>query len=233
MRGLQGLLFDKDGTLFDFQASWGRATAALIDDLAEGDRACAARLEAALCFDGQNLRFARESAVIAGTLDDVLGLIAPVLPALPRSELVARLEDMAHRAEMAEAVPLRPLLRRFAAAGLHLGVATNDGEAPARAHLARAGVLGVFGFVAGYDSGFGAKPDPGMCAAFARAAGIAPDAVAMVGDSAHDLVAGRSAGMRTVAVLTGVATADDLAPLADIVLPDIGHLPVLLGLPEG
>jgi phosphoglycolate phosphatase len=47
----------------------------------------------------------------------------------------------------------------------------------------------------------------------------------MVGDSRHDLIAGRAAGMPVVAVLTGVAGADELAPVADAVLPDIGHLP--------
>ncbi|MGB5558750.1 MAG: HAD hydrolase-like protein, partial [Paracoccaceae bacterium] len=36
--------------------------------------------------------------------------------------------------------------------------------------------------------------------------------------------AGRGAGMQTVAVLTGVASADDLRGHADVVLPDIGHL---------
>ena len=43
-------------------------------------------------------------------------------------------------------------------------------------------------------------------------------------DSLHDLEAGRAAGMRTVAVLTGVAVAAQLAPHADVVLPDIGAL---------
>ena len=47
----------------------------------------------------------------------------------------------------------------------------------------------------------------------------------MVGDSTHDLRAGRAAGMRAVAVLTGLAEADELAPLADAVLPDVSHLP--------
>ena len=47
----------------------------------------------------------------------------------------------------------------------------------------------------------------------------------MVGDSRHDLAAGRAAGLTTVAVLTGVAVAEDLADLADAILPDISHLP--------
>jgi phosphoglycolate phosphatase len=64
-----------------------------------------------------------------------------------------------------------------------------------------------------------------MCLAFAAACGIEPRRVAMVGDSRHDLQAGRAAGMRTVAVLTGIAGARDLSPLADVVLADIAALP--------
>ncbi|MEH6752099.1 MAG: HAD hydrolase-like protein, partial [Paracoccaceae bacterium] len=50
----------------------------------------------------------------------------------------------------------------------------------------------------------------------------------MVGDSHHDLLAGRRAGMQTLGVLTGTALAADLAPMADAVLPDIGHIPAWL-----
>ncbi len=230
MKGLQGLLFDKDGTLFDFQASWGQATAGLIADLAGGDRALAARLEAVLGFDGARRRFRRESLAIAGTSEEVRAALAPVLPWMAGSALEERLAAMAAGATMAEAVPLRPLISRLGAAGLRIGLATNDGEMSAREHLRRVGVIGGFDFIAGFDSGFGAKPAPGMVLAFLRAMGLAPEAVAMVGDSTHDLLAGRAAGMRTVAVLTGVAEAEDLAPLADVVVPDIGHLPGLLDL---
>ncbi|MGL4237933.1 HAD family hydrolase, partial [Tabrizicola sp.] len=101
----------------------------------------------------------------------------------------------------------------------------NDSEAPARQHLANHGITDCFDFIAGYDSGHGAKPAPGMCLAFARAFALDPARVAMVGDSRHDLEAGRAAGMRTVAVLTGIAKRDELSPHADVVLPDIGAIP--------
>jgi phosphoglycolate phosphatase len=52
----------------------------------------------------------------------------------------------------------------------------------------------------------------------------------MVGDSTHDLHAGRAAGMVCVAVLTGVADRDELAPHADVVLDTIADLPRWLGL---
>jgi phosphoglycolate phosphatase len=47
----------------------------------------------------------------------------------------------------------------------------------------------------------------------------------MVGDSQHDLHSGREAGMRVVAVLTGLAGREELSALADVVLPDVSHLP--------
>jgi phosphoglycolate phosphatase len=126
---------------------------------------------------------------------------------------------------MSEAVPLRPLLSALRGRGLRLGVATNDSEAPARQHLANHGITDCFDFISGYDSGHGAKPGPGMCLAFASQLGLDPARVAMVGDSRHDLEAGRAAGMRVVAVLTGVARREDLEPHADVVLPDIGAIP--------
>ena len=52
-----------------------------------------------------------------------------------------------------------------------------------------------------------------MLLAFADAVGIAPARIVMVGDSTHDLHAGRAAGMQTVGVLTGLAGAETLAPL--------------------
>jgi phosphoglycolate phosphatase len=126
---------------------------------------------------------------------------------------------------MSEAVPLRPLLAALRGQGLRLGVATNDSEAPARQHLANHGITDCFDFISGYDSGHGAKPGPGMCLAFARQLGLEPARVAMVGDSRHDLEAGRAAGMRTIAVLTGIARHDELEPHADVVLADIGAIP--------
>lgn len=229
MPRVSGILFDKDGTLFDFHASWGEWAARQLDELACGDRALVERMARALDFDPDARRFGRGSPVIAGTPETVVETLAPHVPEHPREALHARLVAGASEARMVPAVPLAPLLARLRRHGLRLGVATNDAEAPARAHLEAAGAREYFDFVAGFDSGHGAKPAPGVLLAFARAAGLAPGAVLMVGDSRHDMLAGRAAGMRTAGVLTGPATRDDLAPVADVVLRDIGELPALLG----
>lgn len=225
VRKLDALLFDKDGTLFDFQSTWGAWAQVLIDRLAGTDPARRAALALALAFDPATRRFLPHSPVIAGTGREAAECVARGLGGGDIADLEALMTRLAADAPLAPPVPLAPLLRGLRAQGLILGVITNDSETATHAQLSAAGVAAQFHFIAGYDSGFGAKPDPGPLLAFARRHGLAPARVAMVGDSAHDLIAGRAAGMRTVAVLTGVAGAAELAPLADAVLADIGALP--------
>ncbi len=231
MRKFDGVLFDKDGTLFDFHATWSAWTAGLLDELAAGNKELVAKLAAAIDFDLELARLRPASAVIAGTPGDITRLLLPWVPGQPtEAELLSRLNGLAARARQVEAVPLQAFVARLRGTGLQLGVATNDAEAPARAHLASVGIEADFDFIAGYDSGYGAKPAPGMCLAFAEDQRLEPARCVMVGDSRHDLEAGRRAGMATVAVLTGVAERDELAPLADVVLADISHLPAWLGI---
>lgn len=230
MASFDAILFDKDGTLYDFQSSYGGWARGLVTELAQGDADLAACLAAEIDLDLATERFAPTSVAIAGTADEIAMAFLPHLPAntVP-SEVLARIDASAAHAPMREAVPLRPFLDGLNGLGYGLGVVTNDSEAPARAHLEYSGILDCFGFVAGYDSGHGAKPAPGQLLAGAKALGAQPDRVIMVGDSQHDLLAGRAAGMATVGVLTGVAVSEDLAPLADVVLPDIGAIPRWLG----
>ncbi len=225
MADIQAVLFDKDGTLFDFHATWSNWARRLMLDLADGDESRASALGRAVGYELATGAFAPDSPIIAMTPHEIAEELVPHLPGVELSALAARMNAMAAEAAMIEAVPLAPLLAGLQARGLRLGLVTNDSEVPARAHLKGAGIIGHFEFIAGYDSGHGAKPGPGQLLAFAKATGIAPAQVVMVGDSRHDLQAGRAAGMRCVAVLTGVAKAPELRPLADVVLPDVGHLP--------
>lgn len=234
---LAGIVFDKDGTLFDFHATWSVWTQGLLEELAAGDAAVARRLGDAIGYRfaeaGIAAGFAAHSPVIAATPQIIAEALLPHLPGREAGALVTLMNTRAAATAQIPAVPLRPLLAALLGRGLRLGLATNDAEAPARAHLAAAGIADQFDFVAGYDSGYGAKPEPGPLLAFAQALKLEPGRVVMVGDSAHDLVAGRRAGMRTLGVLTGPAAADELAPYADVVLPDIGGIPAWLDAQAG
>jgi phosphoglycolate phosphatase len=220
LRMIEALIFDKDGTLFDFRLSWGAWTRNLLAELGDAD----GRLAQVLRYDPARNDFAPVSPVIAMTTPEIADILLPHLPGLPLSELLVRMNQLAADAPMVPAVDLPAVLGVLRARGLKLGLATNDTEIPARRHLAGAGVLELFDFVAGCDSGFGGKPAPGQLLAFVQQCGLTPARVAMVGDSLHDLDSGRAAGMKAVAVLTGIATRADLEAHADVVLTNIGDL---------
>ncbi|WP_282168768.1 HAD family hydrolase [Ruegeria atlantica] len=225
---IDAILFDKDGTLFDFADTWGGFGRSVLEKLSDGDQKRAAELGRAIGFDPVSEEYADDSIVIAGTVEEIAEALAPYFPDMPSDELIDILNTESATATQAPAVPLVPFLDALRQAGLKLGVATNDGEMPALQHLASVGIRDHFDFVAGYDSGHGFKPGPGQLIAFATHVGVDPSRVAMVGDSLHDLQAGRAAGMTTIGVLTGLAPAEALAPMADVVLPDIGHIPAWL-----
>ncbi|WP_439154775.1 HAD family hydrolase [Yoonia sp.] len=222
---IKGIIFDKDGTLFDFNATWGAWARLMLQAEAGDDPILFTELADVLGFDAANDRFLPGSVVIASTVDIVADHICQVMPHLSKPHLIARMNAGAAQVAQVEAVPLEPYFTGLRARGLHLGIATNDAEAPARKHLERAGVDAHFDFIAGYDSGHGAKPGPGQLLAFATLTGVDPVQCVMVGDSLHDLDAGRAAGMRTIGVLTGPAQRPELAPHADVVLDTIAEIP--------
>lgn len=73
------------------------------------------------------------------------------------------------------------------------------------------------------------KPDPEPLLLAASKAGIEPGQGTYVGDSVHDMAAGKAAGMRTIAALWGPFEPDELAEAgADILAKTPGSLPALL-----
>ena len=231
---IRGIIFDKDGTLLDFDATWRGFVEETLVEVFPHDIALRRRLGDLAGLDPVTGRFRPGSPVVAGSTAEVAALWAPHLPGRDAAELERELDDRAAaavlRGPMAAAADLPALLEGLRARGLALGVATHDSERAARNHMRMLGALEAVDFIAGYDSGHGLKPGPGMVQAFAGAVGIAVEEVAMIGDSLHDLGAGRSAGAGlVVGVLTGPAEEADLAPHADRVLRSIEQLPALLG----
>tara|TARA_R110002051_G_scaffold74641_2_gene135956 strand:- start:15402 stop:16115 length:714 start_codon:yes stop_codon:yes gene_type:complete len=222
---IKGLVFDKDGTLFDFNATWGAWTRGMIASEVGHDQGRIDALANALGFDLEGGVFWPGSIVIAETIDVIADVMLEHLPDVRKSELVDRMRSEAKKVPQVQAAPLWPLLHEIKEMGIVIGVATNDAEDPARAHLAAVDVLDLFDFVAGYDSGYGGKPEPGQLLGFCANTGLAPSDCIMVGDSTHDLNAGRAAGMRTIGVLTGPAPASELRPFADVVLASIADIP--------
>ena len=232
---IRGILFDKDGTLLDFCATWipaYRAAAGEIADLAGG--VDAQTLLAAVGYDAATGRCDPHSVLAAGTNLElatawaaICGLdVELVLPVVERT-----LDESARRDAM-PLVDLGTFFAGLAARGIVIGVATMDGEATARAMLDRFGALGYVSFLCGGDSGCGTKPGPGMVDAFLTATGLRAEEVMVVGDTPHDMEMARAAGAACrVGVLSGAGTREALEPVAHCIIASIANLDDVLRSP--
>ncbi len=225
---IRAIVFDKDGTLVDFQRTWGPATHATISHFADGDQAVLERLAAVSGFVAAERRFLVGSPLIGGATPEFGRLWAQVLgrPATP--DFFAEIDRLFNLTALQHLVPIGEpglVLAALARRGYRIGIMTNDAESNARAQIARLGLDHLVEFIAGHDSGFGAKPGAEPVLAFARAAGVAPSEVAVVGDTIHDLAAARTAGAVAIGVRSGPIPGDLLAPYADALIGSIADLP--------
>jgi phosphoglycolate phosphatase len=228
LMSIAAVLFDKDGTLLDFDGTWGPAFHATIHALANGEEAMMRAQAEALHFSLEEKRFRPTSPIIAGSSASYGELWGEALGRTDFAALKQEIDRLSAVESLKVLMPIgRPpeVLAALQAQGLRLGVATNDSEASARRHVEALGLSPYIEFVVGYDSGHGGKPEPGMVLAFARHLGLAPHQVAMIGDSTHDLHAARAAGALAVGVLSGPASREELAPHADHLFEDISALP--------
>jgi phosphoglycolate phosphatase len=230
---IRGILFDKDGTLVDFQATWFAIGDRMALKAAGGDRQRANALMEVAGYDFAVHAFRADSVFAAGTNADIVALWYPEAGVAERRAIVAGFDSMTAIEGAAQSVPLpgcRETLAVLHGAGLRLGIATNDSTGGAEKTLAALGIAQLFDAAYGYDAVANPKPAPDTIRAFCELTGLRPSQLAMVGDNRHDLEMARAGGCGlAVGVLSGTGTRASLAPLADVVLDSVIELPALLG----
>lgn len=230
-RTISGILFDKDGTLLDYAKSWVPVNYELARIAAKGDEGLARRLLVAGGMDPDTGHVAPDTLLAAGnTVEIAEGMVAAGSP-MTVVELSTLFDGLfAQSASLAVAVTdLAGFFAALHGKGYRLGVASSDNEQSIRQTARRFGFDQYLHYVAGYDSGFGIKPEPGMVLGFCAATGLDPHEVAVVGDNNHDMHMGRRAGAGlTVAVLTGTGSRESLSAASDYCLNDITELHALL-----
>ena len=232
MADIKGILFDKDGTLVDFNTTWLGVADFMAMDAAEGDRWKADRLLAAAGFDFVTKRFKPDSIFASGSNMDVVELWFPRLSDEDQMHAVSRFNEITSVQGSAMAVALPGViaaLRTLHKRSFRMGVATNDSTSGAERTLATLGIAQLFDAAFGYDAVANSKPAPDTVVAFCDLTGLKPSEIAMVGDNRHDLEMARAGGCGlAVGVLSGTGTRDSLAPMADVVLDSVADLPDFL-----
>ncbi|PRD41638.1 HAD family hydrolase [Phyllobacterium phragmitis] len=232
LRAIRAILFDKDGTLVDFNRTWFGISKELARRSAGGDEAKARALLEEGGYDWEAKRFRANSVIAAGTVEDVVDLWHPDASEADRAALIREYNDycVSEGARAAVAIDgLQGALEALRREGYLLGIATNDSEAGARATAEALGLTNLFHTFIGYDTALRPKPHPDPVHHFARATGLEAWNIAMVGDNPHDMETARAADAGyAIGVLSGNSSREVLEPLADAVLPSVADLPAFL-----
>ena len=232
LQGIDLVVFDKDGTLIDFQRMWRGWVQALAADLEE-------RI---------GRPFEAELLELMG-VDPGTGVVHPhgLLAATPMARireavfaalLEARVSGPRAAIALAEAwhapdpvalahpvTDLVDLLGALQASGRRVAVVTSDDRGPTERTLRTLGVEQFVDAIACADDGRPSKPAPDGVHHVCAMTGVPAARTLVVGDAPADLQMGRNAGAgRVVGVLTGVGDAAVLAPLCDAVVPSIASL---------
>jgi phosphoglycolate phosphatase len=226
---IKGILFDKDGTLVDFGATWFAVGEMMALEAAGGNKARARQLLADAGYDFAAGKFRADSVFAAGTNADIVALWYPHVARSERDAMVSEFDTFTAEAGAARCVPLagsKEAIARLHASGYRLGIATNDSTSGAEKTLLSLGVAQMFEAAYGYDAVANPKPAPDTIIAFSDLTGLKPSEIAMVGDNRHDLEMARAGGAGlAVGVLSGTGTRETLAPMADVLLQSIADLP--------
>ena len=230
--GIDLLIFDKDGTLIDFDAMWGPWVVELARRLESlTGRVLAPGLFEALGYDATAGRTIAGGPLAATPMARLHELTAELL-------IAAGVDEGAARAAVARAweppdpvalarpvVELRPVFAALRAGGRRIAVATSDDRGPTEATLAGLGVADLVDALACADDGIPVKPAPEMVWSVCGALGVEAARAAVVGDAPADLAMGRAAGAGlVVGVLSGVGRRLDLEPYADVILGSVAEL---------
>lgn len=201
MHKYEVIVFDWDGTLMDSTAAIVRAMCAACRDLGLPEPP-----------DG------RARQVIGLGLAEALAMAVPELTPSRYDEMVARYRHhyLARDQELSLFVGAATLLEQLAAAGYLLAVATGKSRNGLNRALVHTGVQSLFQASRCADECF-SKPHPQMLHELMDELGTQADDMLMIGDTAHDLLMAKNAGVAALGVSYGahpVARLAECDPLA-------------------
>jgi len=233
LAGLELAIFDKDGTLIEFQHMWAGWVRELADRLAaaNGGHRLDELVHDVMGVDIETGRVLPHGGLAATPMTRLREALAEAVSdvGVPPGDARRSIETAWHAPDpVALAQPITDLPTLFVAlrgAGIRIAVATSDDRDPTERTLAHLGVADLVDAVACADDGRPVKPQPAAIHFICRTLGVLESRTAMIGDSPADLAMGRAAGAGlVVGVLTGVGDRATLAAGADLVVPSVADL---------
>lgn len=242
---VEGILFDKDGTLIDFDKVWGSAAVPVVKRLLAVYGIADSEEHRNVVLDSLGVSCGKvdpNGALAWKTYPMIAEELLPVLrqmadcPAFCQEKLAADIgmffEEELFESDrpIVETADLLGLMKFLKQRGIKLGIVTTDTYNATMRCLRKLGIASYFSFFSmdQMPVPMPVKPDGRIIKRAAEYWGVNPDQILVVGDTPNDMQFARNGGARAVGVLSGTGSVRDLEPVADCVLKDVGELPKLI-----
>ena len=235
---MKGIIFDKDGTLIDFDAFWLNISIEAISDVLDrvflpdipladilepfGVHNGVTSIEGVVCKGtyaqmGQIVYDVLKKHGYEGSLEDTVRLVTDMyVQHSDAGEIVATCDNLSET--------LQILKER----GLRLAVVTTDNREMTMKCLNALGVAELFDVIYTDDGTLPTKPSPACAEDFCRRFGLNKEDVLMVGDTMTDVEFSRNAGLSMVGVAKTEENRKLLLKHIEKVVPDVSYLPELI-----
>lgn len=232
------IIFDKDGTLLDFDAYWVSVSdAAITSVLTEYGAPLSLKEKILLAFGIENGMTYPDGILCRGTYEEMGDTVFEILKshgcAISRDEAINSVICAYNAsADFGEIKPtcdnLISALTALRESGIRLAVVTTDNPKITEKCLKGLGIYGLFDEIYTDDGIHPTKPDPSAAAEFLKRYGIKKERTFMVGDTETDAKFAKNAEISFI----GIAKSDTgkalLASSADFLIEKISELPLLI-----
>lgn len=204
------ILFDKDGTLLDFEKYWIKILTAATEAFLDGfgvDKRIADEIYTAIgVIDGvADINGPYCQGDISVTVDIYYDIIASHGYSIDKNEFTSALENAFRDNSVAGELrgnceDVRGFLTNLRESGIKVALVTADDTHSTNECLSLAGIEDCFDRIFVADGGYPGKPDPYIINMICEEEGICKEEMLMVGDTVKDMLFAKNGGIRAVAI---------------------------------
>lgn len=229
---IKGILFDKDGTLLEFDRTWRPIADQVVEEVAKyynyNDKI--ALKESIGLYEN---KIDPAGSLSAGTNKDValdmFNVLKNEYPKLSPEEHIIWSTKVFNK--VAASLPFYPVegvletIKHLKKVGYYVGLSTADSVENAKLFLEKTGLDLYFDYIGADDGIINPKPASDYMKVFCRNHGLEPSDVVVVGDTMADMNFGINSGAGLiVGVLSGTGSRSLLEDSADIVIDSVKNL---------
>lgn len=229
---IDGVIFDKDGTLMEFQSFWLPVTERVISKMCEKykldvwiKKECiyALGIDMYGCVDSEGQIAIGTYETISTSLWNLLVRYGKYVQKYQfQKEITQWFEEESKKQTCHFTTDLKQLYDYLKEKNIHVAVATTDNMEVTQRCLKQGNMNAEI--ISASDSSIPKKPDTRLIQYLAEAWNTTCEKIVMIGDTPNDLRFAKKAGAKAIGVLSGVSNEQSLLPYSDCILNNIGEL---------